>query len=392
MSARTYDVIFVGGGVMGCATAYFLLKADPTLKVAIIEKDPTYARSSTVLSDGNIRVQFNLKENILISLYGLDMIARFGEELAVNDHKPDVMFRQQGNLFLADEASREAALAGMTLQQAHGCAVEWLDAAAVHARYPFIDPQTIAGGTFGPKDGTMDPYSVLLAYKNKSVHLGAEYITGEVTTITVDGGRVQGVTLAGGRDLSARYVVNSAGAWGVQFTQTLGINLPVEPVMRHVFHIETTVTSDTPLPLIVFPNGLYIHHENGNHFVCGKSLPVDQKGFDFVFKRDLFLEYFWEDLARYMPPFEQLKLVDGWVGLYDVNTFDGNAILGEWPEIAGLVLVIGFSGHGFQQCHAVGAYLADVMLGRTPTIDLSVFSPRRVLEGQPIPESIHRLI
>src|SRR5215510_6708589 len=79
---NSYDVIMMGGGLMGCATAYYLLKLDPTIKVAIIEKDHSYERSSTVLSDGNLRIQFNIKENILISQYGLEMLKRFPEEMA----------------------------------------------------------------------------------------------------------------------------------------------------------------------------------------------------------------------------------------------------------------------------------------------------------------------
>jgi len=73
---RSYDVIMVGGGLMGCAVAYYLLKADDKLRVALVEMDPTYEKASTTLSDGNMRVQFNLKENIQISLYGMAVMER----------------------------------------------------------------------------------------------------------------------------------------------------------------------------------------------------------------------------------------------------------------------------------------------------------------------------
>ena len=89
MTDNTYDVIMVGGGVMGCATAYYLMRADDGLKVGIIEMDPTYEKASTPLSDGNTRVQFNIKENIQISQYGLEVLARFAEEMAVDDDEPD---------------------------------------------------------------------------------------------------------------------------------------------------------------------------------------------------------------------------------------------------------------------------------------------------------------
>ena len=88
---------------MGCATAYYLLNNDPQIKVAIVEKDPTYEFNSSVLSDANIRLQFNIKENILISQYGLDALETFAEDMKDDGVKPDVAFRQQGNLFLADD-------------------------------------------------------------------------------------------------------------------------------------------------------------------------------------------------------------------------------------------------------------------------------------------------
>jgi glycine/D-amino acid oxidase-like deaminating enzyme len=75
-----------------------------------------------------------------------------------------------------------------------------------------------------------------------------------------------------------------------------------------------------------------------------------------------------------------------------VNTFDGNAILGEWPELQGLYLANGFSGHGFQQCHAVGRYLSELITGQTVTLDLSIFSPQRILDDEPVFESKRKLV
>jgi glycine/D-amino acid oxidase-like deaminating enzyme len=72
--------------------------------------------------------------------------------------------------------------------------------------------------------------------------------------------------------------------------------------------------------------------------------------------------------------------------LYAVNTLDSNAILGEWPELQGFYLANGFSGHGLQQAPAVGRYLAELILGLTPTLDLSIFNPQRILDRQPLSE------
>ncbi|MFN3491539.1 MAG: FAD-dependent oxidoreductase, partial [Anaerolineales bacterium] len=126
MYIKNYDAIIVGGGVMGCATAYYLLEFDSKLKIAIIEKDPSYEFASTPLSDGNMRIQFNVKENIQMSQYGLEVMKSFADEFEVDGIKPDAAFRQQGNLFILDEASKEEAYEGYLLQKSIGCVVEWM--------------------------------------------------------------------------------------------------------------------------------------------------------------------------------------------------------------------------------------------------------------------------
>jgi glycine/D-amino acid oxidase-like deaminating enzyme len=121
--------------------------------------------------------------------------------------------------------------------------------------------------------------------------------------------------------------------------------------------------------------------------MCGKSLPDDPIGYDFTWDRGTFIEFLWPELVDFVPSFDRLKVTRGWAGLYAVNTLDQNAILGEWPELKGLFLANGFSGHGLQQVPAVGRYIAELMLGLPPTLDLSVLSPQRVLENKPVLET-----
>jgi glycine/D-amino acid oxidase-like deaminating enzyme len=170
------------------------------------------------------------------------------------------------------------------------------------------------------------------------------------------------------------------------------VELPVDPVKRQVFVLETNVQTEVVYPLTVFPSGLYLIQEHENVFLAGKILEDDPVGFEFSWKRQVFIDHLWPELFEYIPEFDQLKIARGWGGLYAVNTFDGNAILGEWPGLRGFMLANGFSGHGFQQCHAVGRYIAELILGLTPALDLSVFSPQRILENKPVFESEHKLV
>jgi glycine/D-amino acid oxidase-like deaminating enzyme len=393
MTNQPFDVIFVGAGVMGCAIATYLLRRDSQLKIALIEKDLTYRYSSTILSDGNSRVQFNIKENVQMSQYALEVLETFGEEMAVDGEKPDVAFRQQGNLFLTNEAGLDEVKAGLALQQSLGCDVSWLTPSQAKAVYPLLDEAQFIGATFGRDDGTMSPQAVLEAYKKKAITLGAELIEAEVTAVHHQSNQVTGVQLKNGAVLQAGIVVNSAGAWGTQIAQTCGVQIPVQPVMRSVFILETAVRPQNILPLLLLPSGTYLIHEGHGLFMCGRSFTDDPvTTTDFSWQRRKFEERMWPELADFLPAFDALRVTDGWAGLYAVNTFDGNAILGEWPELRGFYLVNGFSGHGFQQCHAVGRYLAECILGLPPTLDLAIFSPRRILENAPVFENKQKII
>ena len=390
--ATNFDVIMAGGGLMGCVTAYYLLLEDPTLQVAIVEMEPDYKHNSTVLSDGNTRLQFNIKENIQISQYGLARLKTFREDMSVGDWQPQIDFRQQGNLFLSDQANLANAKAGLALQQSLDCEVIWLEPGEIKARYPLYDESKFVGGSFGALDGTMDPQAVLMAFKRKSIDLGARFIEAEVAEIAQADGQVSGVRLSDGTELTAKYVVNSAGAWGTKLARTAGVELPVEPVRRQVFVLQTATDPEETYPLTVFPSGLYLIQEHGSQFMCGKSLEDDPVGFDFGWNHDKFMDVLWPELVEYVPAFERLKILSGWAGLYAVNRFDGNVVLGEWPELAGFMLINGFSGHGFQQCHAVGRYLAETIRGVDPFLDLSIFSPKRLLENKPIFEGHGKLV
>jgi glycine/D-amino acid oxidase-like deaminating enzyme len=386
-NTRPYDVIITGGGIMGSATAYYLTKMQPGLKAAVVERDPTYARASTTLSMSNVRIQFSLRENIQISKYAFQVLERFEDEMTVEDRRPKIYFHREGNLFLVGEQNLTAARSAFDLQRSLGCRVEWWSPAQIKERYPLYETASLVGGTFGPDDGHFDAYAALMAYKAKAKSQGAEFLTGEGVKIRVSGGQATGLDLGSGETLSAGNVVNCGGAWAAQLAETAGVKLPVIPVKRQVFALDTAVKPEGPLPLTVLLSGLYFRTETGGLVLLGKSMEEDPVGFNFTWDEQRFMEILWPELAEFVPAWDRLKLVRGWAGLYDVNTLDHNAIIGEWPEVKGLYLATGFSGHGLQQGPAVGRYLSELILQGPTSLDLSIFTPKRVLENKPLSEA-----
>lgn len=380
------DVIIIGGGIMGSATAYSLLLADNRLKVAVVEKDPSYTRASTTLSMSNARIQFNLKQNVQISQYAFETLERFETDMAVGDRKPRIAYKREGNLFVVDEKGFESAQSAIQLQKNLGCDIQWQNPEEIVSRYPLYNMKAYIGGSFGPRDGHFDAYAALMGFKAKALAMGARYIEDEAINIHVASKRVEGLQLASGNEPRAGIVINCAGAWAARIARTAGVQLPVDPVKRQVFVLDTTVKPEQTLPLTVLPSGLYFRTETGGHILLGKSMDEDPVGFNFSWDEKRFYDVLWPELAQFVPRFDTLKLIRGWAGLYAVNRLDGNAILGEWPEVKGLFLANGFSGHGLQQAPAVSRYLSERIIGKNPVLDLSVFSPHRILENKPLTE------
>jgi glycine/D-amino acid oxidase-like deaminating enzyme len=152
-SSSDYDVVIAGGGIIGASVAYHLLLAEPTLKVCVIERDPTYTAASAVLSAGGVRQQFSLAANIRLSLYGVDFIRAASSMLAVpGQTPPDLQFREQGYLFLASEAGEPTLRRNVATQRS--CGVDWttlLSPSDLRARFPWINTDGLALGCFGAR-------------------------------------------------------------------------------------------------------------------------------------------------------------------------------------------------------------------------------------------------
>jgi len=377
---------------MGSSTAYHLMNIDPSLSVIVVERDSSYARASTVLSDGNVRIQFNLPENVRMSQYALEVLRTFDDDMATASFRPEVGARHQGNLFLSDERGKPEALRGIETQRDLGCDVSWLASEEILARFPGLGLEGIVGGSFAQMDGSVDPSAVLRGFRNKAAEMGARYLDDEVVELLSKDGAMSGVQLRSGGDLMSPIIVNCAGAWAADLARPLAVELPVIPVMRTVYVVSTSVPTAS-MPSLFLPSGVYAIPESDHTWLIAWSLPEDPIGFDFTpAGQQRFTDIIWPELHDHLPMFDSLKVETAWAGLYDVNTLDGNVILGAWPTIRGLYLATGFSGHGFQQSPAVGRHLAELILGRIPTLDLSRLGGQRVLDNDPLFEHTGRLI
>jgi FAD-dependent oxidoreductase domain-containing protein 1 len=381
-----YDVAIVGGAAVGSAIAWFL-KAELGFagSVAVIERDPTYARASTTLSAASIRQQFSTPENIRMSRFGLDFLKtlkrRFGSEA-------DVGFREGGYLLLASHAGSAALEANHVVQRAEGADVVLVDPEALERRFPWISAEGVALGSLGLSgEGWFDAHALLQLMKAGARAHGAAYIPGEVVAIDRAGGRIDAVRLADGQRICCGALVNAAGPQAGHVARLAGVDLPVGPRKRSVFVFRCREPVG-PMPLMVDTSGLWVRPE-GDVFITGIS-PVaadDPETDDLEVDYPLFDEVLWPALATRVPAFAAIRQERAWAGHYDYNSLDQNAIIGPHPDIQNLIFANGFSGHGLQQAPAAGRAVAElVVLGRFESLDLSVFGYERIAENRPVRE------
>lgn len=380
MSNRA-DIIIVGGGVIGSSIAYNLLNDGYTGKIVLFEKDNLYEYSSTPRSAGGFRQLFTTVVNIQLSKYSLQIYKNFKEMMAVDGEEAEIDFKQRGYLLLATEEMMPNFEKNMKLQHQNGVFSQLLYKQDLLKIIPELTIDDLSGGLYCSESGYLDPYSVMQGYIKCSKRLGAEYLYEEVDGLITEQDQVKGVRLTDGREYMAPIVVNCAGAWASALSEKAGLPLPVVPLPRQIFQFDIEKPLQKPLPLTVDPTGVYFRHE-GEKFIAGYSEEIEPK-YDFRWRRSSFIDHIWPTLTQRVENFEKVKIERGWAGLYDYNTMDQNAILGEYPNMKGYFVAFGFSGHGMQQAPAVGKCLSELIrTGQYESLDLSPLRVERFAENQ----------
>jgi len=373
---RTADVVIIGGGCMGASVAYHLARRGVT-DVVLVEREKLLATGSTGRNAGGVRHQFSNDGNIRLSLESIALLERFGDEVG---HTID--FHQDGYLFLlASPASVDTFERNVALQRSLGVDVQSLDASAAAQLVPGLDTGGVAGATFCQRDGIADPNGVTMGFAQAARALGVEIERDtEVTAVDAAGGRVAGVETTQGR-ISTRCIVNAAGPHARHIGSLAGVDVPVDPIRRHIF-IATGVgpprVPSSHIMVIDFETTFYFHRE-GAGVLFGMGDRDETPTFDTTVQWD-FLPQVIDVAVTRLPALADASISHAWAGLYEMSP-DGNPIIGPADALEGFFLINGFSGHGFQHSPAAGRIVADLIAGRDPQFDLRPFSPSRFVSG-----------
>lgn len=381
MLPRTADIVIIGGGCMGTSVAYYLAERGAG-KIVLVEREKFLGMGSTGRNAGGVRYQFSTEVNIRLSIFSLDVLAHFEELFGIS-----AGYRPIGYLFLLTTPQEVTQFqANVALQQRVGVPwVRYLKRDEIATLVPFVNLEGVLGGTFCPRDGLADPYSVTQGFAKGARARGAQIETETtVTGIQTEHGRVASVVTDRGT-MSTRTIVNCAGPWAAQIGAMAGVEIPIVPLRRQFFTTDALpqIPRDHPMT-IEFTTSLYFHPE-GAGLLIGMSNPDEKPGDTYAIDEEFHLKTLERALYR-LPILENARVASQIAGLYEV-TPDAHPILAPARALEGFYIAAGFSGHGFQHSPATGKVMSELVLdGRATSIDISMLDLERFAEGRLVRE------
>jgi len=388
----SYDVVIIGGAVMGSAVAWFLsANGDFDGSVLVTERDPSYEFTSTARTNSCMRQQYSNELNIRISRFSADYVRNFRQRMGDDPEVPHLATHHYGYMYLAaDERFAATLRASQQLQSSLGAATVIMTPAEIAAEYPFYNVDDIVCGSHNTVDeGWFDSATMFDWWRRKARLAGVEYLTGEVVAIERSRERVTAVTLASGETVACGTLVNASGPRAAVTARMAGLELPVEPRKRFTVVFDAAEPLPRALPLTIDPTGVHVRSDGGA-YVAGSTPEIDPAVpfDDFKMGPDVWEEQIWPVLAHRIPAFERAKVRSQWAGHYAHNSFDHNAVIGTHTEVGNFIFINGFSGHGMQQSPAMGRGASELIAyGEYRTLDLSPLGYDRIARGEPFPET-----
>ncbi|MFJ3958804.1 NAD(P)/FAD-dependent oxidoreductase [Arthrobacter sp. NPDC090010] len=387
--SRASDVLVIGAGVMGAATAYFATRAG--LSVTIVDKGSPGSGTSSAC-EGNILVSDKeLGPELELTRYSLSV---WKGELAEHRHLWE--FEAKGGIIVASRpSSLESLHRVMTVQRGFGVAVEELDPAALRATEPHITPAAL-GGAYYPEDSQVQPMLVAAQLIRLAVDGGARFHAGaSVTEVLRDGGRVTGVRTTRG-DFRADAVVNCAGTWAGEIGALAGVNVPVmprrgfvmvtEPLPPLVHHkvyaaeyIDNVGSSDAGLQ-----GSPVVEGTPGGTILIGSTR--ERVGFDRRVSTEA-LGLLARNATALFPFLSTVRAIRHYHGFRPYCP-DHLPVIGPDERAPGLWHAAGHEGAGIGLSVGTGKLLSQALTGEPTDVDLTPFAPARFGERSPAHPSL----
>ncbi len=359
------EVIIIGGGVIGCATAYYLAKEGTS--VIVLEGSDHIGNGGSSRNGGGVRQSGRDPRELPLAMYGIrNLWPHLSEEL-----ETDCEYHQDGNLRLGKTEKHREILEGLADRaRACGLDVRMIDGDEVRRINPHLSHE-VTVASWCPTDGHANPLTTTLGFYKMARRLGARFITGEpVTELRTVKGKIRKV-ITPNNVYEGEQVLVAAGLHSREILGTVGIDVPMDGSL-----LEALVTeAEAPMfdqMLGTADADFYGHQTKHGSFVFGGSSGLEpfykDNGTPVTSSRTA--PCICRSIMKYFPELADAKIVRTWAGWSD-RSADGVPVLGAVDEIPGLYAACAFTGHGFGISPAVGDQLAKLIRTGSTDVDLS---------------------
>ncbi len=379
MTAKTADYIIIGGGVIGCSTAYNLARLGAR-NVVVLERD-SVCSGGTAKSCAIVRTHYSIESNLVHAVESLKIFANFDEIVG-----GEVGWRRTGYLILGPEEHGEAMESVFRTQNAHGIDTATLTPEEAQTIHPLLRLDDVGVIGYDSQAGYADPYLTTQAYARRAREMGVQLHTDTAVTGLDAYGEVKTVETTAGT-FESPVVIMAAGPWTHNLGRMIGVDFPFEVSKHKVVTLRINRPYELDWPIVkdlTTPDKIYFRPETGGVVLVGTGdhgdpiddpdALTDEVGMDHVERIDGLI-------SHRMPAFADAFYVAGWTGPYDI-TPDWNPIIGPVPGYDDVYVAVGFSGHGFKLAPTVGEALAQTVLGEEARLSIDPYAPTRFAEGE----------
>lgn len=369
--SKCADVVIIGGGIIGCAAAYYLAKAGSS--VIVLEGSDHMGNGGSSRNGGGVRQSGRDPRELPLVMYGIkNLWPHLSEELEV-----DCEYHQDGNLRLGKNEKHGQILTNLANRaKACGLDVRMIDGDEVRRINPYLSEE-VTVASWCPTDGHANPLTTTLGFYKMARKLGVHFISGElVTEIQVIRGKARRVVTPN-NVYEGESILVAAGYQSREILGTVGIDVPMTQSL-----LECLVTEAEPhmfdQMLGTAEADFYGHQTKHGSFVFGGSSGYEgfNKDNGTPISSSITAPCICRGIMKYFPDLADAKIVRTWAGWSDKSA-DGVPVLGTIDEVPGLYAACAFTGHGFGIGPAVGDQLAKLITTGTTDIDLSALHYNR---------------
>lgn len=375
---RHADIIVIGGGLFGCATAYNLAKLGAQ-NVVLLERQGLCS-GSTAKSCAIVRTHYSIRANLVHAVESLKIFENFDQIVG-----GDVGFRRTGYLILGPEKHRDSMQTVFHTQNEYGIDTAVLTPEEAHEIHPLISCEHADVIGYDSLAGYCDPYLTTNAYAQRAKELGVTVYTDSPVISIRNDRRIKTVQTPTGY-IEAPILIVAAGPWTYKIGQMIGVQFPYTTSSHKVITLRARQPYRTEWPIVkdlTTPDKIYIRSTADGDLLVGTGDhgdPIDDA--------DTIVEHIDTDhvvrmnklITRLMPSFAESEYSSGWMGPYDI-TPDWNPIVGSVSGVEDVYVAVGFSGHGFKLAPTISESLAQMVVGLTPRVPVDMYSMDRFCQG-----------